>query len=127
MTKATYGGKVYVCMTCHKSIMKKRTLCQAVSNKFDVEVAPKLLQNLRKLEKVIISKRTLFKKVLIMHGKGELAKINGNVCNIPEETDTVCNVLPRPVINNGLVTVKVKCHLRYRGYVYLEPVRPSAI
>ena len=79
VTKATYDGKVYVCMTCHKSIMKKRTPCQAVSNKLDVEVAPKLLQNLRKLEKVLISKRILFKKVAVMHGKGKFAKIKGNM------------------------------------------------
>ena len=36
-------------------------------------------------------------------------------------------MLPRPVNNNGLVLVKPKRHLRYRGYVYFEPVRPSAI
>ena len=77
VTKATYDGKVYVCMTCHKSIMKKRTPCQAVSNKLDVEVAPKLLQNLRKLEKVLISKRILFKKVAVMHGKGEICENKG--------------------------------------------------
>ena len=104
MTKATYDGKVYVCMTCHKSIMKKRTPCQAVSNKLDVEVAPKQLQNLRKLEKVLISKKILFKKVALMHGKREFAKTKGNICNIPVETDAVCNVLPRPVNNNGLRT-----------------------
>ena len=61
-----------------------------------------------------------------MHGKGGFAKIKGNICNIPVETDTVCNVLPRPVNNNGPVLVKLKHHLRYRGYVYFEPVRPSA-
>ena len=104
MTKATYDGKVYVCIACHKSIMKKRTPCQAVSNKLDVEVAPKQLQNLRKLEKVLISKKILFKKVALMHGKREFAKTKGNICNIPVETDTVCNVLPRPVNNNGLRT-----------------------
>ena len=74
MAKATYDGKVYVCMTCHKSIMKKITLCQAVSNKLDVEVAPKQLHNLRQLEKVLISKRILFKKVAIMHEKENLQK-----------------------------------------------------
>ena len=62
VTKETYDGKVYVCMTCHKSIMKKRTPCQAVSNKLDVEVAPKQLQNLRKLEKVLISKKNIVQK-----------------------------------------------------------------
>ena len=107
--------------------LKKRTPCQAVSNKLDVEVAPKELQNLRKLEKVLISKRILFKKVAIMHGKGEFVKIVGNICNILVETDMVFNVLPRPINNNGLVLAKLKRQLRYQRYVYFEPVRPSAI
>ena len=62
-----------------------------------------------------------------MHEKGEFVKIMGNICNIPVKTDMVCNVLPRPINNNGLVLVKLKRHLRYQGYVYFEPVRPSAI
>ena len=74
VTKATYDGKVYVCMRFHKSILKKRTPCQAAINRLDVEVAPKQLQNLRKLEKVLISKRIFFKKVAIMHGKKNLQK-----------------------------------------------------
>ena len=41
----------------------------------------------------------------------------GNICNIPIETDTVCNVLPKPVNNNGPALVKLKRHLRYRVYV----------
>ena len=77
--------------------MKKSTLCQAVSNKLDLEVAPKLLQNLGKLEEVLIPKKILFKKVAAMRGKEEFAKIEGNIGNIPVETDTDFNVLPRPV------------------------------
>ena len=127
VTKATYHGKLHVCMTCHQSILKKRTPCQAVSNKLDVEVAPKQRQNLRKLEKALLSQRILVKKVPIIHGKLEFTKIKGNICNIPVETDTGCNVLPRPINNNELVTVKRKLHLRYGGYVYFEPVHPSAI
>ena len=128
VAKATYDGKVvYACMTCHKSIMKKRTPCEAVYNKLYVEFAPKPLQHLRKLEKVLISKRILFKKVEIMHGKGKFAKIKGKTCNIPVETDTVSNVLQRPINNNGLVLVKRQRHSRYRGYVYFETVLSSAI
>ena len=59
-----------------------------------------------------------------MHGKEECAKITGNVCNIPVENDAGCNVLPRPVNKKGLVIVKLKRHLRYRGYVCFESVRP---
>ena len=79
VAKAAYDGNVHVCMTCDKCIIKKRTPCQAVSNKLVVEVVPKQQQNLRKLEKVLISKRILFKKVAIMHGKREFAKIKGNI------------------------------------------------
>ena len=52
-----------------------------------------------------------------MHGKGEFSKIKGNICNIPVETDTISNVLSRPVNNNGLVLAKLKRHLRYKKYV----------
>ena len=100
--------------------MKKKNPCQAVSNELDVETAPKQLKNLRKLEKLLISKRILLKKKLIMHGKREFSKIKGKVCNISVETDTPCNVLPGPVNSNGLVLVKLKRHLRCRGYVYLS-------
>ena len=61
-----------------------------------------------------------------MHGKGEFAKIKGSIWNIRVETDTVFNVLPRPINNNGLVLVKLKCHLRYQ-YAYFEPAGLSAI
>ena len=73
-----------------------------------------------------MSKRILLKKIAIMHGKGEFAKIKGSICNIRVETDMVFNVLPRPINNNGLVLVKLKRHLRYQ-YAYFEPVGLSAI
>ena len=76
---------------------------------------------------MLISRRILFKKATIMHGKGEFLKIKGNICNVPIETESVYNVLPRPVNNNGLIIVKLKHHLRYRGHVYFEHVRPESI
>ena len=48
-----------------------------------IEPLPKELQGLR-LEKILISKKILFKKVAIMHGKGELTKLKGNISNIVE-------------------------------------------
>ena len=35
--------------------------------------------NLKKLEKVLICQRTLFKKIAIMHGKGEFSKTKGKL------------------------------------------------
>ena len=88
---------------------------------------PDELRHLRKLEKVVISKRLFFKKITVMHGKGEFSKIKGSICNIPVEAANICNILPRPVVSNGLIVVKLKRDLKYRGHVYFEPVRAHII
>ena len=62
-----------------------------------------------------------------MHGKGEFSKIKGSICNVPIETADVCNILPRPAVANGLILVKLKRDLKYRGHVYFEPVRPHIV
>ena len=54
---------------------------------------PDDLKHFKKLQKVSIS-RILFKKIAIMDGKGELPKIKGRICNIPAETENICNALP---------------------------------
>ena len=62
-----------------------------------------------------------------MHEKEELAKIKGSICNISIETANICNILPRTTDSNGLIVVKLKRDLKYRGYVYFEPVCPNVI
>ena len=47
----------------------------------------------------------MFKKIAIMHGKGEFSKIKGSICNVPIETANVCNILPRPGVSNELVLI----------------------
>ena len=59
-----------LCLTCHRHLLKNKTPCQAVCNKLEIADLPQVFQNLRRLEKVLISKRILFKKIAIMHGKG---------------------------------------------------------
>ena len=62
-----------------------------------------------------------------MHGKGEFCKIKASICNIPIEAANICNILPRPEFSSGLIVVKLKRDLKYRGRVYFEPVRPHII
>ena len=69
---------------------------------------PDILKDLKKLEKILISKRILSKKIAITHGKGEFSKIKGSICNIPIEVENVCNILPRTSVSNGLIVVKLK-------------------
>ena len=123
----SFDGKIYICETCHKYLLKGVIPCQSVSNKMALDPIPKELQDLHRLERILISKRILFKKIAIMHGKGEFSKIKGTICNVPIESKSICNILPRPADSNGLIVVKLKRDLKYRGHVYFEPVRPQAI
>ena len=123
----SFDGKIYICETCHKHLTKGVIPCQSVSNKMELDPIPKELQHLHRLERILISKRILFKKIAIMHGKGEFSKIKGTICNVPIESENVCDILPRPADSNGLIVVKLKRDLKYRGHVYFEPVRPHVI
>ena len=66
----------YIWLTCDKYIKKKKIPCQAVCNKLEIYQSPIEINDIRKLEKVIISKRILFKKIVIM-SKGQAPKLKG--------------------------------------------------
>ena len=83
---------------------------------------PDILERLNRLERTLISKRILFKKITIMP-KGQQPKIRGAVCNIPIQADAVSNVLPRSADNDGVVLVKLKRKIEIKGHVYFESVR----
>ena len=124
--KASYDGLFYICLTCDKQIKKNKVPCQSVSNKLKVFDFPLELRGIRRLEKVLIAKRILFKKVTIMQ-KGQFPKIKGAICNVPIQEDNVVNVLPRQADSNGLIIVKLKRKLEYRGHMYFEAVRPRFV
>ena len=57
-----------------------------------------------------------------MRGKGEFCKIKESICNSPIEVANICNILLRPRVSNGLIVVKLKRDLKYRGHIYFEAV-----
>ena len=107
-------------------LKKKKIPLQAVSNKLQIFQLPQDLSRLNKLERVIIGKRILFAKIIVMP-KGQFSKIKGAMCNVPVEADSICNILPRPIDSNGLVLVKLKRKVSYRGHVLCESVRPDLV
>ena len=120
----SYDDLLYVCKTCNKVMKKKFIPCQAVSNKLDNTFLPKEFKSIHKLERVLVSRRIFFKKVVIMP-KGKLPKIKGSLCNIPvNEVHDNYRSLPRPADSNGLLIVKLKRKAQYRSHVLFEPVRP---
>ena len=119
-------GNFYICHTCHKKLNISEIPAQAVSNKLDIYDFPDDLSNLNRLEKAIISRRILFKKVTIMP-KGQTPKLKGSICNVPIDTVDVANTLPQGADSNGIVMIKLKRKLVYRGHVYFEAVSPDAV
>ena len=103
----------YICHTCHLKAMKN-------------EEIPPELHHLRKLESVLIARRIIFQKIVILP-KGQQCKIKGVVCNVPVDSGTTCETLPRPPNSTGILLLKLKRKLQYKSHQYFESVRPQAL
>ena len=122
----SFDANFYICHTCDRSLLKNKVPCQAVCNKLDVVPLAPEISSLRHLEKVLISKRILFKRISIMP-KGQQPKIKGAICNVPICVDTLSNILPHGIDSSGLIFVKLKRKLSFKGHVIFESVSPDKI
>ena len=98
---------------------KGRIPCQAVYNDMFVDEIPPELVLLEKLEQVLIVQRIVFEKIIVM-SKGQQKKVSGAICNVPVDCDQTCKVLPRPPERSGIILLKLKRRLEFRGHVYLS-------
>ena len=89
----SFDRYLYICKTCYKKIAKGKVPCQSVSNKLEVYNFPSHFRGIQKLEKVLIAKRLLFKKITILP-RWQMEKIPGTICNIPIDTTNITNMLP---------------------------------
>ena len=87
---------------------------------------PTKLDCLNSLELVLISKRLLFKKIVIMP-KGQTPKIHVSKVNVPVNVSETCNHLPREANCEEVILVKLKKKLLFKGQLYFEPVRQQRV
>ena len=66
---------------------------------------PKEFRDIRRLERVLVARQLLFKKIM---PKGQSPKLKGALCNIPIDIVDDCNTLQRPADSNGIIIVKLK-------------------
>ena len=59
----SFDGKLYICKTCDLQLLKKKTPCQSVLNKLYLDDLPAELQSIRRLDRVLIAKRIISKKI----------------------------------------------------------------
>lgn len=124
--KKSFNNKEYICKTCNSKVSKGQVPCQAVCNKLMVDEIPPQLQCLEKLEQIFIAQRIFFEKIVIM-SKGQQKKIKGAICNVPVSCDHICTVLPRPPEMSGIIMLKLKRKLVFKGHVYFKAVRPDFV
>ena len=123
----SFNGNMYICKTCDVTIKKKNKIpCQAVCNNLAVDDAPPEIANLEKLEQILVSQRIVFQKIVVMP-KGQQRKIRGAICNVPVSCEETCRVLPRPPDSSGIIMLKLKRKLQFRGHVYFQAVRPEVV
>ena len=59
--------------------------------------------------------------------KGQQRKVKRAICNVPVECDETCKVLPWPPERSGIIMLKLKHKLEFRGHVYFQAVCPQFI
>ena len=59
--------------------------------------------------------------------QGNFPKLKGSICGVPIDAGDISDVLPRGGDINGLVVIKLKRKLTFRGRVYFEAVRPELL
>ena len=104
----SFDEKNYIYDTCHKHSSRNELPFQTVFNKISLNPIPDELKDFEKLEKILISKRIIFKKIAIMNGKGEFSKTVNSICNTIIEAANICNILSRPADLNGTGSCKIK-------------------
>ena len=122
----SFDGKQYICKTCHSKASQGKVPSQAACNKLAVDEIPQELSVLEKLEQILIAQRIVFEKIVVMP-KGQQRKIKGAICNVPVDCDETCCNLPRPPERSGIIMLKLKRKVEFKGHVYFQAVRPQII
>ena len=69
----SFDNEQYICNTCHSKLIKGKIPCQAVYNKLQMDQVPLELEELRKLESILVVQRLVFQKIVVLP-KGQQKK-----------------------------------------------------
>uniref|UniRef100_A0A671XJ70 ATP-dependent DNA helicase n=1 Tax=Sparus aurata TaxID=8175 RepID=A0A671XJ70_SPAAU len=93
----------------------------AVINNLELAPIPPKLAVLNMLERQLIAKILPFAKIVALP-KGQQRAVHGAVVCVPSEVEATVNSLPRPRAEAQLLQVKLKRHIKYKGYQHFYTV-----
>ena len=118
--------KVWICITCHRSLKQGRLPARAKANNLELEDIPAELSDLNVLEKRLVCLRIPFMKMVALP-RGKQRAIHGPAVNVPTSLAPLCTLLPRLPSQVQLVPLKLKRRLSYRGHYMYDYVRPAKV
>ena len=98
-------GQLRFCNKCKKSLQQKKIPAGSQFNNMKVTKVPSALRGLNTLEERLISKATVFMKMVILPRGGQRA-VRGQVINFPSDVDGIVSQLPRLPSGEDIVYVQ---------------------
>ena len=98
-------GQLWFCNKCKKSLQQKKIPAGSQFNNMKVAKVPSALRELNTLEERLISKTTVFMKMVILPRGGQRA-VRGQVINFPSDVDGIVSQFPRPPSGEDIVYVQ---------------------
>ncbi|XP_030269575.1 uncharacterized protein LOC115579943 [Sparus aurata] len=111
----------WICYTCDSYLIRGRIPPMAVINNLELAPIPPKLAVLNMLERQLIAKILPFAKIVALP-KGQQRAVHGAVVCVASEVEATVNSLPRPRAEAQLLQVKLKRHIKYKGYRHFYTV-----
>ena len=118
--------QLWFCNKCKKLLQQKKISAASQFNDMKVAKVPLALRELNTLEERLISKATVFMKMVILP-RGSQRAVMGQVINLPSDVDGIVSQLPRPPSGEDIVYVQrpdsateVECQSGQSGARYLR-------
>ena len=117
----------WICLPCHKSLKKDKVPVLSVhgNNLKPIEM-PGNLNELNTLEQFLITPVLPFMKIISLP-KGSQQGMHGPVVCVAADIKKTVERLPRPIDDSGLIKVKLKRKLAYRGHHLHQQVRINLV
>ncbi|RXN32331.1 replicase helicase endonuclease [Labeo rohita] len=116
----------WICHTCDSHLKRGSMPSIAVANKLDLPPIPAELLQLNVLERQLIARIVPFAKIVALP-KGQQRAVHGAVVCVPSEVEQTVNCLPRPSSESQLLQVKLKRHIKFRGYQHFHTVNMHSV
>ncbi|XP_073714148.1 uncharacterized protein [Misgurnus anguillicaudatus] len=111
----------WICHTCDSHLKRGNVPSVAVANKLELAHIPAELLELNVLERQLIAKIVPFAKIIALP-KGQQRAVQGAVVCVPSDMEKTVNCLPRPSSESQLLQVKLKRHIKFKGYQHFHTV-----